>query len=84
MPRPTPNLAGERFGKLTAVYRIKSEEVAGIGKHAMWMCKCDCGIPYRMDKRLTENLFGSFSYGNDNSFFRMVHRHISPISKRVM
>ena len=43
MRRPTPNLAGKKFGKLTAVYRIKSEETMGSGKHAMWMCKCDCG-----------------------------------------
>ena len=43
MPRPTPDFTGMKFGKLTALYRIKSEKTTGSGKHAMWMCKCDCG-----------------------------------------
>ena len=41
MPKLVPDLAGKKFGKLTAVYRIKSEGTIGSGKHAMWMCKCD-------------------------------------------
>jgi len=43
MPRPTPDFTGMKFGKLTALYRIKTEKTTGRGKHAMWMCKCDCG-----------------------------------------
>lgn len=43
MPKLAPDLAGKKFGKLTAVYRIKSEGTIGSRKRAMWMCKCDCG-----------------------------------------
>mgnify|MGYP000002957813 FL=1 len=43
MPKLAPDLAGKKFGKLTAVYRIKSEGTIGSGKPALWMCKCDCG-----------------------------------------
>lgn len=37
-PTRTPDLAGQRFGKLVV------ECFAGIGNHgSMWQCKCDCG-----------------------------------------
>ena len=32
------NLAGQRFGKLTALYRAANQ-----GKSVMWKCRCDCG-----------------------------------------
>ena len=34
------NLAGQRFGRLTALYRTRA---ANQGKYAMWHCRCDCG-----------------------------------------
>lgn len=38
MPRPTPDLAGQVFGRLTVV-----ERVAPASGHARWHCLCDCG-----------------------------------------
>lgn len=32
------NLVGQKFGKLTVLYRVKN-----IGKHTAWKCKCECG-----------------------------------------
>lgn len=32
------NLIGQKFGKLTVLYRTKN-----IGKHTAWKCKCECG-----------------------------------------
>lgn len=34
------DLKGEKFGNLTALYRIKDSEHKG---YAKWLCKCDCG-----------------------------------------
>jgi hypothetical protein len=40
MPRPL-DLAGQRFGKLTAVERVTRPEVRKRGR--WWRCMCDCG-----------------------------------------
>jgi hypothetical protein len=37
MPRPTPDLTGQRFGRLTALSRSPRKG------HAYWNCRCDCG-----------------------------------------
>ncbi len=34
------NLIGQKFGKLTVLYRVKTPNAS---KHAHWKCKCDCG-----------------------------------------
>ena len=41
MGRKAINLIGQRFGKLTVVGRDYSQ--SGAGRHARWICKCDCG-----------------------------------------
>lgn len=38
MPRPTPNLTGQRFGRLTVIERAENK-----GKKAAWRAVCDCG-----------------------------------------
>ena len=35
--RPSKDLTNQKFGRLTAIKRIKSK------KNAKWLCKCDCG-----------------------------------------
>lgn len=35
------DLAGQKFGKLTALYPTSMKD----GSHMYWMCKCDCGNP---------------------------------------
>ena len=35
------NLKGQRFGKLTVLYRVKNENF--LDGHALWKCQCDCG-----------------------------------------
>ena len=32
------DLRGQKFGRLTVLYRVKN-----IGKHTIWKCKCECG-----------------------------------------
>lgn len=34
----TPDMTGQKFGKLTVIKRIGSRS-----KHSLWLCKCDCG-----------------------------------------
>ena len=36
------DLSGQRFGKLTVV-ELDPEYVRKSGRHARWLCKCDCG-----------------------------------------
>ena len=36
--RPTPDLAGRNFGRLTALRRVPN-----VGCHAYWVCACECG-----------------------------------------
>ena len=43
MGRPPINLLGQRFGKLLVVKRIEDDPKGRAGKHARWLCKCDCG-----------------------------------------
>lgn len=38
MGRPTPDLAGQRFGRLVAIRREPNAP-----KQALWFCECDCG-----------------------------------------
>lgn len=35
------DLQGQQFGKLTVLYR--DQTIKGKGKHAKWICKCQCG-----------------------------------------
>ena len=35
------NIQGERFGRLTVLYRDKRH--FGRGDHTYWVCRCDCG-----------------------------------------
>lgn len=43
MPRPTPDLAGQVFGRLTAV------EPRKVGNRTHWLCRCDCGAEKVID-----------------------------------
>lgn len=53
-------LEGQRFGKLTVMYRVK-DQVAPSGRHrVMWHCRCDCGN----EKDITSN---SLKRGNASS-----------------
>jgi hypothetical protein len=40
MSRPLVDIAGQRFGKLTAIERTN---VRNSNLQPLWMCKCDCG-----------------------------------------
>lgn len=40
MGRKPTDLTGQKFSKLTALRIVGSDPVT---KHAMWLCKCDCG-----------------------------------------
>lgn len=51
----TLDLAGKQFGKLTVIERIENR-----GKHAQWLCKCECGNDYRV-------ITGSLTSGNTKS-----------------
>lgn len=42
MGRPAIDLVGQRFHRLV-VLRRDDNAVSGAGKHARWMCHCDCG-----------------------------------------
>lgn len=38
------DLTGQRFGKLTVLYRAKEDHIKPSGEHRIkWHCKCDCG-----------------------------------------
>lgn len=39
LPKGAKDLAGQRFGRLTALYPLGSEP----GKGVIWHCRCDCG-----------------------------------------
>lgn len=44
MGRPAEDLTGKKFNNLTVIRRATEEEwPRGTGKHAKWLCKCDCG-----------------------------------------
>lgn len=43
MGRPAINLLGQRFGRLLVIKRIEDNPEGRSGKHARWLCKCDCG-----------------------------------------
>lgn len=47
------DITGRRFGRLTALYRLKTEDSA----HAMWHCQCDCGR--ETDVRLSSLMSGA-------------------------
>lgn len=42
MGRPVVDLINERFGTLVVLYR-DTNSTSGRGKHARWICRCDCG-----------------------------------------
>lgn len=41
MGRKTPDLAGQRFGRLEVLNRVPRAETSTT--HAYWLCRCDCG-----------------------------------------
>ena len=44
MGRKAENLVGKKFNHLTVIRRATEEEwPRGSGRHAKWLCKCDCG-----------------------------------------
>ena len=44
MGRPAEDLTGKKFNKLTVIRRATEKEwPRGAGRHAKWLCKCDCG-----------------------------------------
>ena len=44
MGRPAENLIGKKFNRLTVIRRATEEEwPRGSGRHAKWLCQCDCG-----------------------------------------
>ena len=44
MSRKAEDLTGQRFGYLTVIRRATKEECSPYkGKHARWICQCDCG-----------------------------------------
>lgn len=44
MGRPAEDLTGKKFNRLTVLRRATEEEwPRGSGRHAKWLCKCDCG-----------------------------------------
>ena len=44
MGRPAEDLTGKKFNKLTVIRRATEEEwPRGSGRHAKWLCKCECG-----------------------------------------
>jgi len=57
MPR-VKNIANQKFGKLTALYRTK--DVNKHGRGVFWMCKCECGVEVALP---APSLF----YGNTKS-----------------
>ena len=55
MAPPAQNLAGQRFGYLTAIRRVGQNKRASV-----WLCKCDCGSQ-------TEVIIGNLRRGNVKS-----------------
>ena len=44
MGRPAEDLTGKKFNYLTVIRRATEEEYPrGAGRHAKWLCRCDCG-----------------------------------------
>ena len=39
------DLTGQRFGRLVALYRVKSVGIVNVTS-AWWHCKCDCGVEF--------------------------------------
>ena len=37
------DLTGQRFGKLTVLFRVEDNIESNGRKRVMWHCKCDCG-----------------------------------------
>ena len=51
------DIAGVRFGKLTALERTERYVMQGGRKKYLWKCVCDCGeIVYRLPEKLRENI----------------------------
>lgn len=52
------DIAGQRFGKLTAIERSdKYIEIPDRGKKHLWKCQCDCGeVVYRLPEKLRDNV----------------------------
>lgn len=43
MGRKLIDLTGQRFGRLTVLYRDKEKEKEKNNQTTFWRCKCDCG-----------------------------------------
>ena len=51
------DIAGMRFGMLTALERTEQYVMQGRGKKFLWKCMCDCGeLVYRLPEKLRENI----------------------------
>ena len=37
------DLTGQKFGRLTVLYRDTATEKLKKDRHAMWKCQCECG-----------------------------------------
>ena len=48
--KPAEDIAGQRFGRLTAIKRLPSQK-----KRTMWLCKCDCGNEKIAEKQGLKN-----------------------------
>lgn len=51
MKKSKYDLTGQRFGRLTVIRYIPSEEREGYGRNKdcrRWLCKCDCGNIVRL------------------------------------
>ena len=61
------DIAGQRFGKLTALYATKKRA----GGSVVWVCKCECG-------RLCEASYNELKAGNQKSCGCLKNEHAAP------
>lgn len=72
--RKLKDIAGDKFGKLTALYRLRNYH----DTHTYWLCACECG-------NLTEVYLGSLTSGATTSCGCVVKKHgksYEPIYRR--
>lgn len=62
------DISGQKFGKLTALYRLNNYNKNKKHYGSYWLCVCDCG-------NLTEVYLGSLTRGNTNSCGCIVKKH---------
>lgn len=51
MGRPARDLNGRKFGRWTVVER-DSESQGGCGRHAKWVCQCECGAVHSVNSSM--------------------------------